>query len=60
VLLLIPLLLLVALWVCDRGNPKVGYTLLVGLVPMALVWFAGWAGWWIGSGPVRGGGDVRP
>jgi hypothetical protein len=59
-LLLVPLLMFVGLWVCGRGDPKVGFTLLVGLVPMALVWGAGWAGWWIGSRPAEGSGDVRP
>jgi hypothetical protein len=40
----VPLLLLVGAWVWDRGNPKVGMTLLVSLVPVAFVLAAGFLG----------------
>ena len=44
----VPLLMLVLLWLWDRGNPKVGFTLLIGLLPAALVWAGGFLGQAIG------------
>jgi hypothetical protein len=45
---LVPVLMLVLVWVWGRGNPKVGLTLLVSLIPAALVWAAGFLGQAIG------------
>jgi hypothetical protein len=43
-MVLIPLLTLVLIGIWDRHNPKVGMTLLVGLVPVAFIWGGGFVG----------------
>jgi hypothetical protein len=45
---LVPLLLLILVWVWDREDPKVGFTLLFSLIPAAFVWTAGFLGQAIG------------
>jgi hypothetical protein len=49
----VPLLLLLV-WAWDRGNPKLGFTLLVGLIPVAFVLAGGFLGQAIG---MRGPGN---
>jgi hypothetical protein len=44
----VPLLMLILVWLWDREDPKVGFTLLFGLVPAAFVWTAGFLGQAIG------------
>jgi hypothetical protein len=52
---LVPFVMLILVWVWDRGNPKVGMTLLVSLIPGALVAASGFLGQSIGiRGRTRG------
>ena len=44
----VPLLMLILAWVWDRGNPKVGMTLLLSLIPGAFVVAGGFLGQAIG------------
>jgi MFS family permease len=46
----VPLVMVVLAWVWDRGDPKVGLTLLCSLIPAAFTWAAGFVGQVIGSG----------
>jgi hypothetical protein len=46
--LFVPLLMLALVWAFDRGNPKVGLTLLWSLIPVTFVWISGLLGQAIG------------
>jgi hypothetical protein len=46
--LFVPLLMLALVWAWDRGNPKVGLTLLWSLIPVTFVWVSGLLGQAIG------------
>jgi hypothetical protein len=51
----VPAVMVAVAWLWDRGDPKVGDTLLASLIPAAFVWAAGFLGQAIGIG----GGEAR-